>query len=139
VPALTHPTPLRRIHAPEKADFIPQAHRRQLKHRHRLAAVDFALLRQISNVFALQILPHHFARIGLEQAHHCLEQRGFARAVGAEHRPHLSRAKHHIQMVHGRPALIAHGQIFNGNAHAPTAQKYTPPISASAAKASSRR
>ena len=65
----THPTPLRRIHAPEKADFIPQAQRRQLKHRHRLAAVDFALLRQISNVFALQILPHHksalFPQVGV--------------------------------------------------------------------------
>ena len=126
---------LRRVHASEKADFIPQPHRRQFKHRHRLAAVNVRLLRQISNVLARHIFIAHAARVRLLQTHNGFEQSRFARAVRPENRPHLAIFKHHIDMVHHRPALIADRQILHHDTHGDTAQKYTAHNATNAASA----
>lgn len=60
---------LRRVNPSEKADFVPQTHRRQFENRHRLAAVDVRLLWQIGDVFALQVLQEDASRIDLLQTH----------------------------------------------------------------------
>ena len=105
---MMHPLALRRRQPPKKADFIPQAHRRQLKHRQRLAAVNIRLLRQISNIAARQVLPLHATRM-FEQPHNGFKQRGLARAVGPKNGIHAAIGKRHVHMVHSGARLIAHG------------------------------
>ena len=120
---LHHAFFLRRIHAAEKADFVPQTHGGQFKYRHRLAAVDVGLLRQVGDVAAGDALPYHFARIAFEQPHHGLEQGGFSRAVGAENRPHRGIVELHVHMVYRRFALVADGQVFDCDHDDEVAQK----------------
>jgi hypothetical protein len=106
--------PVLAVVTPQKAAFRPKSETNQVENAGWKAAVDLGLLRQIGKPLAGCRL--HGAGHRFHDADDPFHQGGFARSVGADHRGQRTTFDGAVQMVDGRVAVIAEGQVAKGQA-----------------------
>ena len=97
-----------RLGGAEAAEARPAAEQHRVEHGDREGAVDLGLLRQVGDAPGRAFDAAFDVRRQPEQR---LQERALARAVGPDDGRHLRRRDLGRHVMHGRMAVVAHGQI----------------------------